>query len=327
MSHYTHFSITERRKLRAFLDMNLSIPTIAKRLNRHRSTLYREIERNKEEHSYSAGGAHKKTAIRRMESRTCKLEVNKALQAYVIQQLREGWSPEQIAGRMKLKKSKDYVCHETIYHFIYKQKDKSLYYCLPYKKPRREQRFQRKIRHCRFSEVRLITHRPEKINTRKRFGDWEGDCIEFNVSRKTNITTLVERKSRFLCLQKNEKKCSEVVMKNIRGQFERLPKPLQRTITFDQGGEFADYRQVEYHTRCRVYYCEVRSPWQKGSNENMNGRLRRYLPRSTDLSEISQDYLASLAEKMNNQPRKCLGFKTPKEVLTQRYNIDCRTST
>lgn len=114
-------------------------------------------------------------------------------------------------------------------------------------------------------------------------------------------------------------------MNKIKGKFENLPRKMCKTITFDQGSEFADYRHLEQQIKCKVYYCETHSPWQKGSNENMNGRLRFYLPRETDIGKMTQAELDAIAAKVNRCPRKCLGFKTPNELFVQQYKNDCRT--
>ncbi len=152
-----------------------------------------------------------------------------------------------------------------------------------------------------------------------RFGHWEGDTIQFVGNRKKVVTTLVERKSRMVLLIKNNSKHSNGVMEKIRGKFESLPQKMCKTITFDQGVEFADYKQLETKMKCRVYYCETHSPWQKGTNENMNGRLRRYLPNTTNIDQITQKDLDSLAHRMNLCPRKCLGYKMPQEVFIQQH--------
>jgi transposase, IS30 family len=217
------------------------------------------------------------------------------------------------------------VCPETIYQFIYKSKHKDLYHYLAYKKPKRRKRFSRKKQLCRFGKIRLITQRPEDIETRKRFGHWEGDTIEFRGTKEKVVTTLVERKSRIVFLIKNNSKHSHGVMEKIKMKFACLPEKMFKTITFDQGSEFAAHRDIEQHHQRKVYYCEAHSPWQKGSNENMNGRLRRYLPSETDISTITQEELDQLAAKMNRCPRKCLGYKTPQELFIQQFKNDCRT--
>lgn len=317
-------SISDRRRFYTFLEMKLSISEIAKKLNKHRSTLYRELDRNSEEDSYLPKLAQLKTEERAQQKRLSKIEKDGYLRDYVVRSLQKGWSPEQIAGRMKYHKLTIYVCPETIYQFVYRSKNKELYHCLPYKKPKRQRRYARQKSPCRYGKIRLITQRPEDIATRKRFGHWEGDTIQFKGTKEKVVTTLVERKSRMVCLIKNNRKYSSGVMDKIKEKFKILPQKMCKTITFDQGIEFADYRHLEQETNCKVYYCETHSPWQKGSNENMNGRLRWYLPKETDIDKITQADLDQLAAKMNRCPRKCLGYKTPQEVFIQQYKNDCR---
>lgn len=325
MSHYTHLTVTDRRRLYVFLEMGLSVTEIAKRLSKHRSCLYRELSRNKEPEGYFPIIAHQKAQTRPKLKRPSKLQANGVLGDYVIQGLKKGWSPEQISGRMKYKKVSFYACHETIYQFIYQSKDKQLYQYLVYKKPKRRKRYDRKTQGLGHRNLPLITQRPPYIATRKRFGDWEGDTIQFKGTREKVVTTLVERKSRIVYLIKNQSKHSRGVMDKIKAKLNSLPQKMRRTITFDQGTEFSDYRYLEQESKCVVYYCEAHSPWQKGSNENMNGRLRWHLPRETEIALISQEDLDQLAVKMNHCPRKCLGFKTPNEVFIQQAKNDCRT--
>ena len=324
MGDYTHLSMSDRRRLHIFLEMGLTMTEIAKRLSRHRSTLYRELDRNQEEEIYLPGIAQEKTEERAKQKRASKLETDGVIRDYVIRSLQKGWSPEQISGRMKHQKLTFYACHETIYQFIYKSKEKKLYHYLAYKKPKRRRHYARKKQLCRYGKIRLITQRPEEIATRKRFGHWEGDTIEFKGTKEKVVTTLVERKTRMVYLIKNNSKHSQGVMEKIKKKFESLPEKMCKTITFDQGSEFAAYRDIEQRYGRTVYYCETHSPWQKGSNENMNGRLRRYLPRETDIAKITQEELDQLAAQMNRCPRKCLGYKTPQELFFQQYKNDCR---
>lgn len=245
MGKYTHLSTSDRRRLCVFLEMGLSIAEIAKRLSRHRSTLYRELNRNQEDAFYSAGVAQNKTEARAQEKRLKKVESDGVIRDYIIRSLKKGWSPEQISGRMKRHKLSFYACHETIYQFIYKTRNKELYRYLAYKKPKRRKRFVRKERPCRYGKIRLITQRPADISTRKRFGHWEGDTIEFKGTKEKVVTTLVERKTRMVFLIKNNSKHSHGVMDKIKRKFESLPTKMCKTITFDQGSEFAAYRELE----------------------------------------------------------------------------------
>lgn len=325
MRNYTHLSITDRRRFYTFLEMGLSISEIAKRLSKHRSTLYRELRRNSELEGYLPKTAQLKAQARATHKRVSKIRRDGILRDYIIRSLQKGWSPEQISGRMKYHKLSFYACHETIYQFIYKSKEKEFYHYLAYKKPKRRTRYSRKKQSCRYGNIRLITQRPEDISTRERFGHWEGDTIEFRGTKEKVVTTLLERKSRMVYLIKNNSKHSRGIMDKIKVKLESLPRKMCKTITFDQGVEFADYRYLEQQIKCKIYYCETHSPWQKGSNENMNGRIRWYLPRETDIAKISQEELDQLALKMNRCPRKCLGFKTPQELFIQQHKNDCRT--
>lgn len=324
-SQYTHMSITDRRRLSVFLEMKLSISEIAKKLNKHRSTVYRELNRNSEPEGYLLKAAQLKVEERTQSKRASKIEKDAYLRDYVVRSLKKGWSPEQISGRMKFHQLTIYACPETIYQFVYQSKNKELYHCLTYRKPKRQKRYRRQKRSCRFGKIRLITQRPSEINLRKRFGHWEGDTIHFKEDKEKVITTLVERKSRMVYLIKNYSKFSRSVMHKIKEKFEKLPRKMLKTITFDQGSEFADHKHLQKQTGAKVYYCETHSPWQKGSNENMNGRLRRYLPRETKIDKITQKELDQLALKMNRCPRKCLGYKTPQELFIQQHKNDCRT--
>jgi|SRR5436189_1416926 len=154
-------------------------------ISRHRSTIYRELNRNKESGLYLPVVAHQKAKSRTLNGRENKIRKDAYLRDYVIRSLQKGWSPEQISGRMKYQKLTIYVCPETIYQYVYKSKNKALYYhCLPYKQPKRHQRHTRKPRLCRYGGMNLITQRPAYINTCQRFGHWEGDTIQFMGERK-----------------------------------------------------------------------------------------------------------------------------------------------
>ena len=206
MRDYTHLLMKERQSLYAYLEMGLSIEAISQKLSRHRSTLYREINRNKECAKYLPGIANQKAILRASNGRRSKLQKDGYLRDYVVKALKKGWSPEQISGRMKYQKLTIYVCPETIYQYVYKSKNKELYYCLPYKHSTRHKRYTRKKHQCRFGgDIRLITERPTDINKRTRFGYWEGDTIQFAGNRKKVVTTLVERKSRMVLLIKNNR--------------------------------------------------------------------------------------------------------------------------
>lgn len=317
MENYTQLTAKERYQIYAFLDMGILKSDIAKRLGRHKSTIYREIKQNSKDEIYFPVVAQQTADARKRKERPCKMQKDAELNNYVIQCLKKGWSPEQISGRMRLDGSLYYICPESLYRYIYREKNKELYYYLHYKKPQRGIRYGRKSRACRYGDIRLITNRSKEVETRESLGNWEGDSIIFNTSRKNSIATVVERKSRVVAIIKNEAIDSKTVMNNIASHFLYVPKKAFITITVDQGSEFANFRQLEMALGCLLFYCEIRSPWQKASNENTNGRIRWYFPRNTNIEAVTQEQLDILARQMNNTPRKCLGFQTPKEVYLQ----------
>jgi len=327
MKVYTHLSLKERRRIYVFKDMKLTPLEIAKRLGRHRSTIYRELKRNSEGNYYLPDTAHRLTQSR-CKKPSFRITTNTALYDYILRRLKDSWSPEQISGRMKLENKPYYACPETIYRYIYRRSNKGMYRCLARKKPQRGTRYGRKVGSGKFAGIRLIDQRPIEIETRQNIGHWEGDTIGFSSSKYENITTLVERKIRYVKLIKNSNRTSNEVMGSIKGLIKQgsCPKKLWKTLTFDQGSEFADFRTIDRETKCKTYFCNPHSPWQRGTNENMNGRLRRYLPRETRIQDITQNRLDQLSKKLNNLPRKCLGFMTPREALLLNCKTICRTS-
>ena len=236
MNNYRQLSLNERQSLYMYLEMGLSIKAISQKLSRYRLTIYREINRNKEPGKYLPGVANQKAISRAYNGRISKIHRDRYLRDYVVKALKKGCSPEQISGRMKYQKLTIYVCPETIYQYVYKSRNQELYHCLPYKQSSRFKRYARKKQQCRFGgNIRLIAD----INKITRFGHWEGDTIQFTGNKKNVVTTLVERKSRMVLLIKNTSKHSRGVMEKISDKFESLPRKMRKTITFDQGTEFA----------------------------------------------------------------------------------------
>lgn len=325
MGNYTHLSIEDRETFYALRQQGLGISRIAKQLGRHRSTLYRELASCTDKGLYSPHEAHTAAMTTRKLKRKCKIERSSTLRQYVVSKLRLGWSPEQIAGRLKRKKSKHCICHETIYRFIYREKSNKLFRCLAYKKPKRRRQFAREKQECRYGNKRIITKRAKYVDKRERVGHWEGDGIEYKGSKSKIVTSLVERKTKVTFLIKNPNKCTDSVMNAIMQKLMLGPKKVCNTITFDQGGEFANFAVLEKNLKCKVFYCHKHSPWEKGTNENTNGRVRRFLPRKKNIDQITQEQLDEVSRSMNNTPRKCLAYRTPKELFLQHYKQDCRT--
>lgn len=325
MKKYQHLSQKERLKLYDYIQQGLSPAEISKRLNRSRSTVSRELKRNKSGPRYLPDTAQK-LYLSRYPGRPRKIKPDTAVYHYIRYKLKSGWSPEQISGRMKMEDKPYYVCHETIYQYIYKTRQgKDWYTCLTKAKPTRGKRKGRKVGSGKY-HIRSIHQRSEEIMNRQQMGHWEADTIGFSTHKYENITTLVERKSRYTFMIKNKNRQSDNVMKSIEEVLNQLPRFKRRTITFDQGSEFAHWKLLEKQTKCMVYHCDPHSPWQRGTNENTNGHIRRFLPRSTFIQSLSQDDIDWICKKMNTFPRKILGFHTPKEVIKLQSQISCCTS-
>jgi len=263
MGDYTQLSQKERRQLKAFLDMGYTVSDITNRLDRHRSTIYREINRNSTGGCYWPVKAHTQARERKWR-KPLKLIVDSPCYKYVLDKLKKGWAPEQISGRMRILKLPYSVCHETIYQYVYRRAQSHIYDYLPMQRANRRKRRQRKSQ-GHYKGFRSINNRPNDVETRNTRGHWEGDTIRFSGERKQSITTLVERKSRFVLLQKYIRSTSRVVMNNIRDTMNMMMKLLWQTITFDQGSEFSDFSKVERGTQCKVFLCSCTLTLVKGN--------------------------------------------------------------
>jgi len=254
----------------------------------------------------------------------CKLASNRALARIVASKLQAMWSPEQIAGWLKRAYPQDesyHVSHETIYRSLFIQargalKKELLGYL-------RKQRTIRHSRHTHLKNKRVgqitdavsIRERPASIEDRALPGHWEGDLV-FG-THSSCIATLVERHTRYVMLAKVAGADTETVINALVKQAHKLPRELYQSLTWDRGSEMADHKRFSLATDINVYFCDPRSPWQRGSNENTNGLLRQYFPKGTDLSVHSQAKLNAVARQLNERPRKTLDFETPAERFDQ----------
>ncbi len=305
----------ERETIYLSLSLSQSQTAIAKLLNRHKSSISREIARCKL-HRLGYLPDRAESCMRSRMRRNFGLFRKHKLKEHVIERLKLGHTPEQITGRLKLEGSGMRVSHETIYKFIYSDEGikLKLSMLLTRQKPKRSKWYGKKPKKSHIQESASIASRPASIELRKTKGHFEGDLVIFRAVKSANVTTLVERKSRFVKLVHNQGKYTKDVIGGIKNALSDLSKSQLKTITFDRGTEFASFPDLNLPT----FFCDPHSPWQKGSNENFNGRLRRYLPKSFDPAELSQELLDKIANNMNNCPRKCLGFKTPAEVFYGR---------
>ena len=322
---YSHLSLDDRRRIYRMQAKRLPIEEIARALGRHRSTIYREVKRNtfvdrewRDCDGYFPVTADDLAKDRRRRQR--KLQQHEGLRQVVIEKLAGGWSPEQIAGRLKADGvSEALVCMETIYQFVYSKtgRDLSLAQYLHERRRVRRRRGDRKPRSVAIPQERGIERRPAEVGARIEFGHWEGDLLIFRRDNgKTNITSLIERKSRYAVILKNPDRQSIPLMEQIIAALAPLPAEARRSFTFDRGTEFMAWRRLLDGLGAQTWFCDPSSPWQKGSVENTNRRLRRYLPRETDLIGIREKDLRDICQTLNSTPRKCLGYRTPAEAFS-----------
>ena len=322
-------TLVEREEISRGLVARQSIREIARTLSRAPSTVSREVRRNGGYSSYRAVEANKSAWDRGRRPKRCKLALNERLARLVAAKLKMNWSPEQIAGWLKAEHPKDeryHVSHETIYQSLFIQARGALKKELT--AHLRSQRTIRRSKHAKskgvgqgeIKDIVSIRERPASVEDRAVPGHWEGDLIAG--SKNTHIATLVERKTRYVMLAKVNSRDTETVIKALIKQSKKLPKELYKSLTWDRGKELADHKEFSLATDIKVYFCDPRSPWQRGSNENTNGLLRQYFPKRTDLSVHSQAHLNKVARQLNERPRKTLGFRTP----AQKFN-ECVAST
>jgi len=330
---YVHLSLEDRRKIARWHDARMPVLEIAARLGRHRATIHRELKRNRfvdaelqDLSGYYALNAQSKAEARRAGLR--KLIRHRDLRDVIIDWLKTGWTPEQIAGRLRLDGSELQVSHETIYQFAYSKDGQAidLWRHLPEHRRRRRGRGKRRSQVHRFADELSIKNRPEVVDAREEFGHWEGDLIHFRKELgQANVTSLVERVSRFTVLLKNADRKSKAVMDGIISGLSPLPFTARRSITFDRGFEFLAWPHLQAGLGVTTWFCDPKSPWQKGTNENTNGRARRHLPRDTDPIGLTNRSLAAICRSLNTTPRKCLGYRTPAEVFREKVLADAAT--
>ena len=314
---YKQLSLDERCTIAYLYKEGRSIQQISTALARSASTVSREIKRNTTKTmGYKPDYAQKLAYARRWTG--SKLERQPDLRAAVLDRLVMGWSPQQVASRLAQERGCRVISHESIYRFIYTQLNRTKDYewrsYLPRGKSKRGFRGRRGGSPALRMKHRVpIQKRPQYIDKRKSPGHWEVDLMLFS---KYGQALLVahERYSRLVMLFKIKNKEANTVATQLRDLFGYLPKELAKTATFDNGTEFAEHHLLGMKT----YFCDVRSPWQKGGVENAIGRFRRPLPRKTDLDQVDEKEIERLAALYNHTPRKCLGYKTPAEIFRKQ---------
>ncbi|MGE7440126.1 IS30 family transposase [Kitasatospora sp. NPDC001175] len=322
-----YLSLLERQRIATLRERGLGIREIATRLGRAPSTVSRELRRNTLPHDrgiYDGDLAHDRARNRTKRSRSGKLWHDTELRAEVQAKLDLEWSPEQIAAHLRViwpDRPERHLCHESIYRALYQGGKGGLSRELTKKlrtgRPLRKRRRRADQRSTRFAAPAvLIDHRPPAVERRERVGDWEGDLIVGQRNRSA-IATLVDRTSRYVRLVAlPDGHSAEKVRDGLIQVLQTVPDTARLTLTWDQGSEMACHDQLAPWFRDGLFLAHPASPWQRGTNENTNGLLRQYLPKRTDLSVHSVADLQAIEERLNNRPRKTLGWRTPAEAFS-----------
>jgi IS30 family transposase len=319
---YRHFTSDERDALQIFIDKGLPVPLIARILEKHISSIYREIKRNSSIHLYLSRYAEHAAEVRKIRSRHCYKRANVQLMQEIETRIKEDHSPEQIAGRLKLEhpdSSQLQVSHETIYQYIYSKvrngSDDLRLHLRQSRKVRRKRSFGKRNRGG-IANRHFIDERPSVVEEKSRIGDWEGDTVE-GANNSGNVATFVDRSSKYLVAFPLERKTAIELRIEAYKAFSGIPKENRKTITVDNGKEFAEHEKLSKAINVQIFFAHPYHPWERGLNEHTNGLLRQYLPKKYRLDWLSKKQLAVYVDKINNRPRKSLGYRTPNELFSR----------
>ena len=313
---YSHLISEERDLIAVKFAAGVKPQVIADEIGKHVSVIYRELKRNKSSSGlYLALEADKQAKERKSKAHRRIRIPDEFTRKYIEDRIiQDQWTPEQTSGRLKWEYPEHYVCYETIYQYIYNDKPQLGLY-LPRKRQRRLPKSKvRKTKGSKILDRVSIKERPPEIEERKEFGHFEADLVVSARNGKGAILTAVERVSRYTLIGKLEDKTSLQTNLALSFALSGYPKELLKSITYDNGLEFAGHKEVNNTYELTSYFCEPYHSWEKGSIENRNGVIRYYFPKGTDFSKITEEQIKYVQDKINNRPMKLLGFKTPKEV-------------
>lgn len=317
-------TMAEREEISRGIVADRSIRSIAATLGRSPSTVSREVNRNGGRRRYRANTADKAAWERAKRPKACKLAHNTALARIVAGKLQLQWAPEQIAGwlqRVYPGKEAFQVSHETIYKSLYIQtrgvlKKELLKHLRRTRAMRRSRHYTQKgPDHGQIVDAVPISERPPEVADRAVPGHWEGDLL--CGTKESQIITLVERQTRYVMLVRVARKDTQSVVKALTKHAQKLPRELYKSLTWDRGSEMAGHETFSLATDIDVYFCDPQHPWQRGSNENTNALLRQYFPKGMDLSNVHQNRLNAIARRLNERPRKTLGYYSPAEKFAE----------
>jgi transposase, IS30 family len=314
-----HHLTPEEREVIARMRSNARSQTeIARQLGRADSTISRELRRNRSRNGYWPVAAQKKADARRSHRPRLPKFQRSDVRRFVQQRLRQYWSPDEIAGRSRRDFPRDLprqISHQTIYAWIRAQEAAGKHWrrylrSTGWKRPGRENR-------GLLPACTSIDRRPAVVDRRGRFGDWEGYTV-VGAGRRGGALTLVERKSRYLLLGRVGDLRAATVRQSAVELYDATPPALRKTLTLDNGKEFAEHKQLEVDASLKTYFAKAYCAWQRGTNENTNRLVRQFFPKGTNLASIPKHRFTRVQQLLNNRPRKCLGYRTPLEVLGSR---------
>lgn len=321
-NQYKHLTMAERDRITELLYEGKTRSEIARAIGRHKGTISRELKRNSspEYKLYLSHRAQQRADQRRSEASRRPVLKSDSIRKYVQEKLMIGWSPEIIAGRIKKDLPGLSVSHEAIYQYIYHPQTPNrheLINCLRRTHRKRKNKgIGRKERKTKIPNRVSIDARPKSVETRLQFGHWEGDSL---ISRKSTaaLNSLTERKSRLVLLTKLGRKGSLETKNAVISRLQPFPPEARRSLTLDNGTENTQHEGITVTLGIKCFFAHPYSSWERGTNENINGLVRWYLPKSTDFSKITDQQIYNIESLINNRPRKCLKFNTPNEVAFQ----------
>jgi len=298
---------------------------IAERLGRSKSTISRELRRNRSRNSYWTVAAQRKAQRRRSERPWVAKMQRPEVRRYVRERLQQRWSPDQIAGRSHSDFAHDrrrQISHQTIYAWIRAEEASGKHWQRYLRRLGRKRRAWEK--RGRLPASVSIEGRPAVVDRRSRYGDWEGDTI-VGANRRGGAVTLVDRKSGYLLLGKVPNLQAATVRQAAARRYATTPATLRKTLTLDNGKEFAEHEQLEVEAALTIYFAKPYCAWQRGTNENTNGLIRQFFPKGTDLANIPEHRFNKVQQLLNDRPRKRLGYRSPNEVLASRLKVAIET--
>ena len=318
---YSHLSSVEREEISRAIALGQGVRAIARQLDRSPSTVSHELRRNaRRRNDYRATVAQWRAQRRARIARRARRLADPWLRRYVGWRLDQGWSPQQIAARLRRDYPQDMdkrISHETIYAAIYVvprgELRRTLIACLRQHRKVRRRRYRSGLKRGDIPNPTPIAARPTEVEARLVPGHWEGDILKGRANGSA-VGSLVERTTRLVLLARLPGLDSRSVVQGFARKLQRLPQSLRKSMTYDQGREMARHEWLSQKLRLQVYFADPHSPWQRGTNENTNGLLRQYLPKSADLAALTQRELNVIAERLNNRPRQTLDWMTPNEA-------------